>query len=136
MTRLPPLDQIQPDASVAATSPVASSAAGVPPSQSRRRATRGHTRRSFQTTSTASIAPAMSWATNTQASSAVPAKSESTPVRKRSPTSAARPQSVPRGVTAPRVYAASAAELLGELDDLLEGRPVLERERRKRDPAG
>src|SRR5437763_6314001 len=123
MKTLPPLDHTQPDTRAATTRVVASSAAGVPGSQAPTRATRAHTRRSFQTTSTASIAPAASWTTRTQASSAEPANNESTPVTKRSPTSAARPQSVPRGVTAPRVYARSAPQLARQLDHLLERRP-------------
>src|SRR5216684_1043433 len=140
MKTLPPLNQIQPEASAVTTSSVASTAAGVARSHPPARTRRAHTRRSFHATSTTSIAPATSWATNTQASSPAPANSDSTPVTKRSPTSAARPQSVPRGVTAPRVYAGpdvvSAAQRARHFDDLLERGPVLEREWRDRDPAG
>ena len=94
-----PLDHAPPLPSTATTRPSAARPKPVRPSHRERAAMRGHTRRSFQTSTSASAAPPAACAANTQALCGEPANHVASPVPRPSATSSARLQSVPRGVT-------------------------------------
>src|SRR4051812_11388473 len=102
-----PLDHATPDPSAAATTSSAASPMPVRPSQRDAATIRGHTRRSFHTSTSASATPSAACAANTQALSREPANQVDRPVASPSATSSARLQSVPRGVTAAPILRAS-----------------------------
>ena len=68
--------------------------------------TRGSTRRSLNTSTSASAVPATACTPTTQAPPGDPANQVATPLTRPSATSSARPQSVPRAVTVDRSYGA------------------------------